>query len=83
MYIFTPPTVDEGPAGAHWLFYRYKLTRGISVLKIDGEYYEIRTPSQDEIAIASEVYLGGHVYTVTAEEKEALELAGYEVTEVS
>lgn len=82
MYKFIPPTVEEGPMGGHWLFYRYKLTRGISVLKIDGEYYDIRTPSQDEIAVASIVYHGGHEYTVTEEEALELQSAGYEVTEM-
>jgi hypothetical protein len=74
---FSPPTIDEGPLGGGPLFYRMKLTRGISVLKIDGVYYEIRTPSQDEIALAQIFYQGGNVYTVTATEALALEAAGY------
>jgi hypothetical protein len=56
-----------------------KLTRGISVLKIDGEYYEIRTPSQDEIALAEIFYQGGNVYNVSDAEALELENAGYEV----
>ena len=76
---FIPPTVEEGPMGGHWLFYRYKLTRGISVLKIDDVYYEIRTPSQDEMNEASVVYQGGHEYFVSDAEKADLEAAGYEV----
>jgi hypothetical protein len=79
MYTFNPPTVEEGPMGGHWLFYRYKLTRGISVLKIDGVYYEIRTPSQDEMNEASVVYQGGHTYTVSATEAADLTAAGYTV----
>lgn len=77
---FVPPTVEEGPAGGHWLFYRYKLTRGISVLKIDGTYYEIRTPSQDEMNLASVIYQGGHEYSVTDSEMADLQAAGYTVT---
>jgi hypothetical protein len=38
-YRFTTPTISEGPAGEGRLFGRYRLTRGITVLKIDGEYY--------------------------------------------
>lgn len=83
MYIFKPPTVREGPAGGHWLFRRYYLDRGISVLKVDGEYYEVRTPSQDETALASIVYLGGHEYEVSDEEAAELIAAGYEPEEVS
>jgi len=76
---FAPPTIDEGPLGGGPLFYRMKLTRGISVLKIDGEYYEIRTPSQDEIALAEIFYQGGNVYDVSDAEALELENAGYEV----
>lgn len=80
MYLFTPPTVKEGPAGLGALFYRYGLLRGISLLKIDGIYYEVRTPSQDEIAEAEIFYQGGHVYTVSNDEANDLIDAGYEVT---
>ncbi len=31
-YIFTTPTVDEGPAGSGRLFHFYKLPRGISIV---------------------------------------------------
>ena len=78
-YVFIPPTVEEGPAGGNWLFARYTLTRGITVLKIDGEYYEIRFPSQDDLALADIVYQGGHEYPVDAAEAAALQAAGYEV----
>lgn len=78
-YIFKPPTVEEGPAGGHWLFQRYTLSRGISVLKIDGEYYEARFPTQDDIASADIFYQGGHEYEVTSAEKAALEAVGYTV----
>lgn len=79
MYIFLPPTISEGPIGGHWLFYRYTMPRGLSVLKVDGTYYEVRTPSQDELAEASVYYLGGHEYEVSLAEKNDLEAAGYEV----
>lgn len=82
VYKFIPPTVEEGPMGAHWLFYRYKLTRGLSVLKIDGVYYEIRTPSQDEMAVAEVIYQGGHEYIVDEAEATALQNAGYTVSTI-
>jgi len=78
-YTFIPPTVEEGPAGGNWLFARYTLTRGVTVLKIDGEYYEIRFPTQDQIAEADIAYQGGHEYPVSAEEAQELQSAGYEV----
>ena len=82
MYQFTTPYVDEGPLGGGRLFYRMKLTRGISVLKIDGEYYEVRTPSQDEIALASIFYQGGMVHSVSDEEAADLIAAGYDPTPI-
>lgn len=78
-YIFKPPTVEEGPAGGHWLFQRYTLSRGVSVFKLDGEYYEIRFPTQDDIDAADIFYMGGHEHVVTLEEKDDLEAAGYTV----
>lgn len=80
--VFIPPTIEEGPIGGHRLFYYYKMLRSISVLKIDGVYVEIREPSQDEIALATEVYLGGHEYPVSDAVAAALEADGYEVIDV-
>jgi len=81
-YVFIPPTVEEGPAGGNWLFARYTLTRGVSVLKIDGVYYEIRFPTQDDIAEADITYQGGHEYPVSDEEAADLQAAGYDVITV-
>ena len=81
-YRFTTPTVSEGPLGEGPLFSRYRLTRGVSVIKVDGEYYELRNPSTEEIAEAQTFYLGGITYDVTEEEKAGLEAAGYTVETV-
>lgn len=81
-YRFTTPTVSEGPAGDGRLFSRYRLLRGITVLKIDGEYYELRYPSSEEVEAADEAYIGGYSYEVSAEEKADLEAAGYTVETV-
>jgi hypothetical protein len=80
--VFIPPTVEEGPIGGHRLFYFYEMTRGESVLKIDGQYVQIRTPSQDEIELATEVYIGGHEYPVSDEVAAELLAAGFEVIDV-
>ena len=77
---FFPPTVEEGPAG-FGLFYRYKLLRGISVLKIGNTYYKLRVPSTDQVESASEYYAGGHEYEVTENQKSALIAAGIGITE--
>ena len=81
-YRFTTPTVSEGPAGEGRLFGRYRLVRGITVLKIDGQYYQIRFPSSEEVEAAEEAYIGGYSYEVSAGEKAALEAAGYTVETV-
>ena len=78
-YRFTTPTVSEGPAGEGRLFSRYRLVRGVTVLKIDGEYYEMRFPSAEEVADADVAYIGGYSYEVSAQEKVDLEAAGYTV----
>ena len=81
-YVLIPPTIEEGPIGGHRLFYFYKMLKSISVLKIDGQYVEIREPSQDEIALATEVYIGGHEYPVSDAVAAELIAAGYQVITV-
>lgn len=78
-YLFIPPTVNEGPMGGNWLFARYTRVQGVSVLKINGSYVEMRFPSQDDFNLASVVYQGGHEYPVDATEAAALTAAGYQV----
>jgi len=76
-YFFTPPTEDEGPAGGNVLFYRYKIARGITVVKNNGVYSETRYPSQDELLESDAYYLGGRRHEITSEEYTALTNAGY------
>jgi hypothetical protein len=78
-YRFTTPTISEGPAGEGRLFSRFRLVRGISVLKVDGLYYEVRYPSSEEVEDSEIAYIGGYSYIVDATEKAALEAAGYTV----
>lgn len=80
MYQFVTPTIDEGVSTGHRLFDRMKFRKGISVLKIGNEYFEMRYPSQDDLAEASVYYMGGHIYTVSDSEATDLIAAGYEVT---
>ena len=80
MPTFFPPTLEEGPAG-FGLFYRYKLTRGISVLKIGNKYYKLRVPSTDQIDSSTEYYAGGHEHNVSEAQKSALIAANIGITE--
>jgi hypothetical protein len=52
------------------------------VLKIDGEYFQVRFPSSEEVQDADIAYIGGYSYEVSEGEKEALEAAGYTVETV-
>jgi hypothetical protein len=65
--------------GGNWLFARYTRKQGVTVYRVDGQFYEDRFVSQDDLINADLVYLGGHEYVVTEEEKDALESVGYEV----
>jgi hypothetical protein len=78
--LFILPTVLEGPAG-FGLFYRYKLLRGISILKINNKYRLARVPSTDDIDAASEYYAGGHEYEISEETKTQLLNANIGLTE--
>lgn len=78
-YYFTTPTVEEGPLAESALFRRYRLTRGVSVLKKDGLYTEVRYPSSEETTDADIFYLGGGTYEVSASEAADLQAAGYTV----
>ena len=81
-FYFTTPTISEGPAGEGPLFSRYRLVRGITVLKNAGIYTETRYPSSEEVTEADIAYIGGYTYEVSASEKADLESAGYTVTTV-
>ena len=81
-YRFTTPTVSEGPLGEGRLFGRYRLVRGITVLKYGSVYTEVRYPSSDEVTEADKAYIGGYSYEVDATEKADLEAAGYTVETV-
>jgi len=80
--VFIPPFFYEGPIGGHRLFQFYERLVSTSVLKIDGQYVEIREPSQDEEALATEFYLGGHEYPVSDAIAAELIAAGYTVIDV-
>lgn len=81
-YLFKTPTVSEGPLGEGRLFSRYRLVKGVSVLKMDGEYFEVRYASEDEVKAADKFYLGGIIYEVDEQEKADLEAAGYTIETV-
>ena len=71
-YKFVPPSVKETPVAWDRLHVRYGIHRGVSVLMIDGTYSTYRFPAQTDLAMATEVYLGGHEYIIDEKTKTRL-----------
>lgn len=89
-YYFEPPVVFDLPptlpppvrpryinAHARW---KGGQRRGRSVLKVAGVYSTIDTPTVDQTISATEVYQGGHIYTIPRVIAQSLVDAGYTVT---
>lgn len=76
-YYFTPPTEEYGPAGGGRLFIRYRLRRGITVLRTQGVWSEIRFPTEDQTRAAEWVFWGGFKNPITDVQRTALINAGY------
>jgi hypothetical protein len=82
---FQPPVICDWPRflpetrGVEYLFARHLSPgcRGRSVLRIAGVYTTVDVPSETQIATATEVYIGGHIYPVTDAVATALTAAGY------
>lgn len=67
MKIVKFPTYQQ-PAGRGKLYGRYFLDYPMSLVKYDGAWHEIVTPSQDQLAVAEKWYVGGYTYPLTDEE---------------
>lgn len=82
-WTFTTPSVEEGPAGGHRLFHFYRLSKGISIVKTGGEYFQTRYPVDEDLLEYQEVYRGGYEHTVDDATKAALIAGGVDVTEAN
>jgi hypothetical protein len=80
-YIFETPIIAEGPAGGHRLFQFYKLNRGISIVRDNGTYLQVRYLTDEDLRSYQEVYLGGNKHIVDETTKAALIAGGVGVTE--
>jgi len=80
-WTFDTPTVEEGPAGKHRLFYFYRLKKGITIIKSGGVYSQVRYGVDSDLNAYDEFYLGGHRHTVNDTIKAALIAGGVGVTE--
>ena len=82
-YVFETPIIREGPAGGHRLFHFYKLNRGISIVKDNGTYRQVRFLQDEDLRSYQEVYLGGNKHIVDETTKAALIAGGVDVTEAN
>ena len=82
-WTFTTPSVEEGPAGGHRLFHFYRLGKGITIVKSDGEYFQTRYPVDEDLLEYEEVYRGGYEHTVDDATKASLIAGGVDVTEAN
>ena len=82
-YVFETPIVREGPAGGHHLFHFYKLNVGISIVKDNGVYRQVRYLQDEDLRSYQEVYLGGNKHIVDETTKAALIAGGVDVTEAN
>jgi hypothetical protein len=80
-YRFKTPTVSEGPAGGHRLFYFYTLERGITIVKSGATYSQARYLVDSDLANYDAVYRGGYEYTVDEATKAELIAGGVGITE--
>jgi hypothetical protein len=80
-YVFDTPIVREGPAGGHRLFYFYKLNRGITIIRDNGIYKQVRYLVDEDLQNYQEVYLGGHRHIVDEDTKTRLIAGNVGVTE--
>ena len=76
-YVFTPPAVEEAPAGFTRLFWRFRIPRGDTILVYGTAIVRERTPGVDETQAADYCYLGGHRYVLSQNEYTILTNAGY------
>ena len=80
-WTFATPYVLEGPSGGHRLFYFAKLRKGITIVKTNGVYQQIRYSVDEDLLDYEEVYRGGYKHTVNDATKAALIAGGVGVTE--
>lgn len=76
-YHLSPPTEEYGPAGGGRLFIRYRLTRGVSLQRINGVWSTTTFPTEDVMKAADLFYLGGHEYVISKTTYDELVAQGF------
>lgn len=76
-YYFLGPIVEEGPAGGGRLFVRFRLSRGVTVMRTNNVWEEIRYPTEDQTRAADTVLWGGRKNYITSDLRDQLIANGY------
>lgn len=79
-YTFKTPTVREGPAGKHRLFYFYKLDKAVTVVKSGGTWSRVRYIVDEDQTDYDVIYRGGYNHTVDEATRTELIAGGIGVT---
>lgn len=74
-WFFETPVVYE--AYADWWPARITRPVSISLLKVNGSYRQVRTPTDDEVRASDIAYIGGGLFVIGADERDDLIEAGY------
>ena len=83
-WLFKTPTVEEGPAGEHRLFYFYKLDRGVTIVRnTSGSWQQVRYAVESDLNSYPEVYAGGYNHIVDDATKASLIAGNVGVTEAN
>ena len=80
-YTFTTPYALEGPSGGHRLFMFAKLRKGITIVKSEATYSQIRYAVDEDLLDYDAVYRGGYNHTVSEAIKAELIAGGVGITE--
>lgn len=79
-WFFTPPQYDLKPVNTHRLLTFYNIPHAYTVLKRGSSYESIIAPPNEDWRddTIDFIYMGGHLYEITAEEAALLTAAGYQ-----
>ena len=83
MPTFTPPSWEEGIRTRQKPLCYFRTTVAASVVRVDGVFTTIRTPSVYQTDAAGvegrDFFIGGHIYEIDTATADELTLAGYPV----
>jgi len=84
VFRFKPPTIEIPMPTAIEPLRHYRITKGLSVVRVSGAFQTINTPSDIQLQAAgregTDYFVGGHEYEISAAVAAELQAAGYTVS---